>query len=110
MKKESGKPDLIDLTFSMEASGTLWNLIFEGFDQDVVLVSKFRGRDPKAVNALYRFGFMICERYKDCRVEPKESGIEIRKSFPENDFEVVGQWTKLMESVKDEMTSFMPAA
>lgn len=110
MRKEQGRPGLIDLKFSMESSGTLWNVIFEGFDQEVVLVSKFTGREPKAVNALYRFGFLICERYKECRVEPKDSGIEIRKSLPENDFELVGQWTKLMESVREEMTSLMPSA
>ena len=110
MQKEQGRTRLIDLKFSMESSGTLWNVIFEGFDQEVVLVSKFTGREPKAVNALYRFGFLICERYKECRVEPKDSGIEIRKSLPENDFELVGQWTKLMESVREEMTSLMPRA
>ena len=110
MRKEQGRPGLIDLKFSMESSGTLWNVIFEGFDQEVVLVSKFTGREPKAVNALYRFGFLICERYKECRVEPKDSGIEIRKSLPDNDFELVGQWTKLMESVREEMTSLMPRA
>jgi len=110
MRKEQGRLGLIDLKFSMESSGTLWNVIFEGFDQEVVLVSKFTGREPKAVNALYRFGFLICERYKECRVEPKDSGIEIRKSLPENDFELVGQWTKLMESVREEMTSLMPSA
>jgi hypothetical protein len=110
MRKEQGRPGLIDLKFSMESSGTLWNVIFEGFDQEVVLVSKFTGREPKAVNALYRFGFLICERYKECRVEPKDSGIEIRKSLPENDFELVGQWTKLMECVREEMTSLMPSA
>jgi len=110
MQKEQGRTRLIDLKFSMESSGTLWNVIFEGFDQEVVLVSKFTGREPKAVNALYRFGFLICERYKECRVEPKDSGIEIRKSLPENDFELVGQWTNLMESVREEMTSLMPRA
>ena len=109
MPKETEQADLIDLKFSMESSGTLWNLIFEGFDQEVVLVSKFTGHDPKAVNALYRFGFMICERYKDCKVEPKDKGIEIRKSLPENDFEVVDQWTRLMESVRDEMTDLVPS-
>ena len=102
-------PDLIDLKFSMESSGTLWNVIFEGFDQEVVLVSKFTGHDSRSVKALYRFGFLVCERYKYCKVQPKDSGIEIRKSLPENDFELVGEWTRLMESVRDEMTSFVPS-
>lgn len=108
MQKEE-PPDLIDLKFSMESSGTLWNVIFEGFDQEVVLVSKFTGHDSRSVRALYRFGFLVCERYKDCKVQPKESGIEIRKSLPENDFELVDEWTRLMESVRDEITSLVPS-
>ena len=110
MQKETVQSDLIDLSFAMESSASLWNVIFEGFDQEVVLVSKFTGREPGAVSALYRFGFLICERYKDCKVEPKGSGIEIRKSLPENDLGLVGGWTDLMESVREEMTSFMPDA
>lgn len=108
MQNEAKQEELIDLSFSMESSGTLWNVIFEGFDQNVVLVSKFTGHGPKAVNTLYRFGFMIFERYKDCKVEPKDWGIEIRKSLPENDTELVDEWTTLMENVREEMTSLMP--
>jgi len=108
MQNEADQPDLIDLSFAMESSASLWNVIFEGFDQEVVLVSKFTGHDPKAVNTLYRFGFLIYERYKDCKVEPKNSGIEIRKSLPENDLELVNEWTTLMENVREEMTSLMP--
>lgn len=109
MQKEAEQPDLIDLKFSMESSGTLWNIIFEGFDQEVILISKFTAREPAAVSTLYRFGFLICERYTNCKVEPKDSGIEIRKSLPENNFELVDEWTRLMESVREEMASFMPA-
>jgi hypothetical protein len=108
MQKETVQPELINLSFSMESSGTLWNVIFEGFDQEVVLVSKFTGKEPKAVNTLYRFGFLISERYKDCKVAPKHTGIEIRKSLPENGFELVNEWTTLMENVREEMTSLMP--
>jgi len=108
MQKETGRSELIDLSFAMESSASLWNVIFEGFDQEVVLVSKFTGHEPGAVNTLYRFGFLICERYKDCKVEPKKSGIEIRKSLPENDVVLVGEWTDLMKSVREEMTKCIP--
>lgn len=107
MQNES-QPGLIDLSFAMESSASLWNIIFEGFDQEVVLVCKFTSSEPEAINKLYRFGFLICERYKDCKVEPKDSGIEIRKSLPENDFALVSEWTNLMESVREEMIKFMP--
>ena len=110
MQKEVNQSDLIDLSFAMESSASLWNVIFEGFDQEVVLVSKFTGNEPIAVNTLYRFGYLICERYKKCQVEPKEAGIEIRKALPENDLELLSGWTHLMESVRDEMTKCMPDA
>ena len=110
MQEQSTQSDLIDLSFAMESSASLWNIIFEGFDQEVVLVSKFTSREPGAINKLYRFGFLICERYKECKVEPKDSGIEIRKLLPENDFSLVSEWTDLMESVRCEMEKFMPAS
>ena len=109
MQKVTNHNELIDLSFAMESSASLWNVIFEGFDQEVVLISKFTGKGPGAVNTLYRFGSLICERYKNCKVEPKKSGIEIRKSLPENDVTLVNEWTDLMESVRVEMTKCMPS-
>ncbi len=108
MQKITDQAELIDLSFAMESSASLWNLIFEGFDQEVVLVSKFTARDPEAVHTLYRFGHLISQRYKDCKVEPRKSGIQISKSLPENDVALVGEWTDLMESVCEEMNKCMP--
>ena len=108
MEKEISQSDSIDLSFGMESSASLWNLIFEGFDQEVVLVSKFVGKDPAAVNKLYKFGSIICKRYKDCKVEVKDGGIVIKKSLPDNDLSVVNQWTELMESMRREMATINP--
>lgn len=108
MEKEISCADSIDLTFAMEAPSSLWNMIFEGFDQEVVLVSKFVGNDPGAVDRLYKFGAILSRNYKDCRVEAKESGIVIKKRLPENDLSLVQQWTELMESMKREMTEIAP--
>lgn len=109
MQKITDQSELIDLSFAMESSASLWNVIFEGFDQEVVLVSKFTAKEPGVVNTLYRFGFLVGERYKNCKVEPKNSGIEIRKSLAENDVTLVGEWTDLMESVREEMNKCMPS-
>ncbi len=106
MEKDVSQSDSIDLSFAMEASSSLWNLIFEGFDQEVVLVSKFVGNDPGAVSKLYKFAEILSKRYKDCRVEVKESGIVIRKLLPENDFSLVHQWTELMQNMREEMSGF----
>lgn len=108
MEKDISQSDSIDLSFAMEASSSLWNLIFEGFDQEVVLVSKFVGNDPAAVNRLYKFADILSKRYKDCRVEVKEKGIVIRKLLPENDLSLVHQWTELMQSMRREMCEFSP--
>ena len=37
--------DEISLNFSIESSSGLWNKIFEGFDQDTVLTSRFSSID-----------------------------------------------------------------
>ena len=108
MQKITDQYELIDLSFAMESSASLWNVIFEGFDQEVVLVSKFTGREQAVVKTLYRFGILISERYKNCKVEPRNSGIQISKSLPKNDAALVSEWTDLMESVREEMTKCMP--
>lgn len=96
-------PEKITLSFGMESGASLWNLVFEGFDQEVVLVSRFSGVDGDTVKALYRFGAMINETNKDCRVKPTRSGIEIRKTLSENDASLISEWTCLMENVRDEI-------
>ena len=108
MDKSLSEPRSIDLSFAMESSSSLWNLIFEGFDQEVVLVSRFVGNDPDAIGRLYRFGDILSKRYKDCSVEVKESGIEIKKLLPENDLSVVHQWIELMRSMRREMSEISP--
>lgn len=108
MEKGICSEESINLSFAMEASSSLWNLIFEGFDQEVVLVSKFVGNNPESVDRLYKFGGILSRNYKDCRVEAKESGIVIKKRLPENDISLVHKWIDLMESMKKEMTEFSP--
>jgi len=106
MEKVISQSESIDLSFAMEASSSLWNLIFEGFDQEVVLVSKFMGNDLEAVSKLYKFADILSKRYKDCRVEAKDRGIVIRKLLPENDLSLVHQWTELMQSMRREISEF----
>lgn len=106
MGEAAGSTDAIDLSFAMESSVGLWNIIFEGFDQEVVLVSRFAGKDRDTVNTLYRFGAILAERYKDCKVELKSTGIVIRKPLPENNFPRVYEWTQLMRSVCDEISKY----
>ena len=102
--KENGNPaDLIGLSFGMESSASLWNIIFEGFDQEVVLVSRFTGKNNGAVTALYKLAVILDNKQKHCQVGATHSGIEIKKSLPKNDFSVIGEWTCLMENIRDEM-------
>ncbi len=110
MQKDKGREDLIGLSFGMESSASLWNIIFEGFDQEVVLVSKFVGRDRSAVSTLYKFGTILGNKYKDCRVAATTSGIEIKKSLPKNDLSLISEWTALMENIREEMTKFLPGS
>ncbi len=101
---------LIVLSFGMESSATLWNVIFEGFDQEVVLVSRFAGDDTRVVNTLYEFGDIIGKNYKDCKVRTTHTGIEISKPLPGNDVSLVNEWTGLMESIREEIAKFIPGA
>jgi len=110
MPFENDGHGLIALSFGMESSASLWNVIFEGFDQEVVLVSRFAGTDGRVVSALYEFGDIIGKNYKDCKVRATRNGIEIRKPLPGNDVSLVNEWTGLMESIKEEIAKFVPGA
>jgi hypothetical protein len=98
--------NLIKLSFGLESSASLWNIVFEGFDQDVILISKFEGKDLKSRDLLDRFA-RILKKYPGCIVEPIESGLSIKKSFPINDISIVGAWSDLMASIREEMLSLM---
>ena len=95
----------INLTFALESSSGLWNKIFEGFDQDTVLTSRFEGNSHKSINMLYRLGSILRKRYSKCVIEPREYGIIIKRSIDENDEHGVNEWMRLMESIKDEIIS-----
>ena len=108
MGNETKESDRITLSFGMESGASLWSLVFEGFDQEIVLVSRFSGADGGTVKALYSFGAKINESYKDCRVKPTRTGIEIRKTLPENDASVISEWMGLMKNVRDEILILIP--
>ncbi|MEW6145218.1 MAG: hypothetical protein AB1598_09395 [Thermodesulfobacteriota bacterium] len=104
MRRDADRPELIALSFGMESSASLWNVVFEGFDQEVVLVSRFAGKDDSVVGTLYEFGDIIGRNYRECKVRATRTGIEIKKPFPRNDVSLVNEWTGLMESIREEMT------
>ena len=95
--------EIVNLTFAMESSSGLWNRIFEGFDQDMVLTSRFEGDSHKTINTLYKFGSLLRDKYKNCSVEPREYGIVIKRQIDEKDTEKVNEWIELMKSVREEV-------
>lgn len=104
MSKEEGrKKQIINLSFSLESNASLWNIVFKGFDEEVVLLSRFEAEEPQAVDILKRFGAMVVERYRDCTVESLDSGIVIKKRLPTNDLSIIRSWTELMHGIQEEM-------
>ncbi len=97
-------PHNIGLRFVLESGSSLWNVIFEGFDQEVVLVSRFESKEPEVINTLYRFAIIIKKRYSYCTVELKSNGIEIKKAIADNDITLVREWTKLMHKIREEIS------
>jgi len=97
--------DEINLNFAIESSSGLWNKIFEGFDQDSVLTSRFEGNSQKSINLLYRFGSLLSKKHSDCTIEPRNYGIIIKRNINEDNEEVINDWISLMENLKKEMIS-----
>ena len=95
----------INLNFSLESSSGLWNKIFEGFDQDTVLTSRFEGNSQKSINFLYRFGSLLRKKHSDCIIEPRNYGIVIKRIVNEDNEDEVDDWIKLMEKLRNEMIS-----
>lgn len=93
----------ISLSFGLESNSTLWNIVFEGFDQEMVLISRFEGKDPISIEILYRFGEIIKRDYPDCQVEPIDTGLSIKKYFPFNDISFIREWSELMGKVREEI-------
>ena len=81
----------------------MWNRIFEGFSSEMVLVSRFEGKDRKALEILYRFGSMVVERYAKCAVEPRVYGIVIKKDVSDETEETVNEWMDLMRTLRREI-------
>jgi len=105
--KQLKQSDFINLSFSLESQASLWNIVFEGFDQEVVLISRFEGKYLEAIRILYKFGAIIEKNYKDCQVEPTGSGLLIKKKLPTNDLSLIREWTELMHNIREEMTSLV---
>ena len=101
--------NFVNLSFGLESNSTLWNIVFEGFDQEVILVSKFEGRELESIKMLRRFGDILRQKYKDCQVEFTGSGLVIKKKFPKNDLSLIRKWSELMYDVREEMSSLMTA-
>ena len=100
MKK---KKDRIDLRFALIGPGTMWNLLYEGMNQDVNLRSIFKGKDEESIEALIKFG-EILKKKNDYDINIKEDGIEINNMININDFE---KWTNLMNKLKEEIVKMI---
>lgn len=99
--------NLVKLSFGLESSASLWNIVFEGFDQDVILIARFEGKDLKSKDILNRFGYILNKRYPDCVIDPSGSGLSIKKSFPIYDISIIREWSVLMNSIREEIVGLI---
>lgn len=107
MGQTKKQADFIKLSFALESSSTLWNIVFEGFDQEIVLVSRFEGKELEAIKVLIRFGTILRRKHEDCQVEFTSSGLMIKKNFPKNDIALIREWSELMYDVREEMSGLI---
>lgn len=104
MEREIGdNSKLVRLSFGLESSASLWNIVFEGFDQDVILIARFEGKDLKSKHLLNRFGYILNKKYPDCVIDPTGSGLSIKKSFPTYDISIIREWSVLMNNIREEI-------
>lgn len=94
----------INLTFGLESSSGHWSKIFEGFDQETILTTRFEGNSTQSINLLYKFGSIIYKHRRNFSVEPHNYGIIIRKHVNETDKVFIDEWMNLMKELKDEIS------
>ncbi|NIP37693.1 MAG: hypothetical protein GWO07_01265 [Candidatus Dadabacteria bacterium] len=97
--------DPVKVSFSIESRSTLWNIIFEGFDQEVILVTNFYGDCANTVGILHSFAGLIDNKFKDCYIRTTETGLAIEKYMPTNDQTQINDWENLMLSLRDNIKS-----
>ncbi len=97
----SSVDDSVKVSFSIESRGTLWNIIFEGFDQEVILVTNFYGENAAAIGILHNFAGLIDKKFKDCYIRTTEKGLVIEKYMSTNDSDQINKWENLMFSLRD---------
>lgn len=96
----------IEIKFGLTAPGSMWNLLYEGMEQNINLRTTFKGKDEESIEVLIRFG-EILKKKKDYNINITNSVIEINKELPINDFKSGEKWTDLMGKLKDEITKMI---
>ena len=96
----------IELRFGLTAPGSMWNLLYEGMEQNINLRTTFKGKDEESIEALIKFG-EILKKKKNYDIKIINNGIEINKERPINDFKSGEKWTELMTKLKDEITKII---
>ena len=96
----------IELRFGLTAPGSMWNLLYEGMEQNINLRTTFKGKDEESIDALIKFG-EILKKKKNYDINITENGIEINKELPINDFKSGEKWTDLMTKLKEEITKII---
>lgn len=91
------------LTFGVESNSGHWSKIFEGFDQESILTTRFKGKSPKSVELLYKFGSIVYKYKKNFTVEPHSYGIVIKTTIDEKDKVSVSKWMDLMKTINNEI-------
>ncbi|MGI9534625.1 MAG: hypothetical protein ACR2NW_06720 [Thermodesulfobacteriota bacterium] len=95
----------VNLTFAIESSTGLWNKIFEGFDQDTVLTSRFEGDSQRTIEVLYKLGSMVKSKFTNCSIETRDYGIIIKRTIDDKNQDQVNEWMDLMKSIKSEIVN-----
>ena len=91
----------IELRFGLTAPGSMWNLLYEGMEQNINLRTTFKGKDEESIEALIKFGEILKKKKNyDINITTMLDG---NKELPINDFKSGEKWTDLMTKLKDEI-------
>ena len=104
LEQKTSSTGSVLVKFDVDASSGLWNVIFEGFDEELDLISEFTGSSLDAVRVLHSFGRILSKKEQNFLIRKRENGISITKTLSLANQESLIEWTSLMYTLGEQVS------
>jgi len=104
LEQKTSSTGTVLVKFDVDTRSGLWNVIFEGFDEELDLISEFTGSSLDAVRVLHSFGRILSKKEQNFLIRKRENGISITKTLSLANQESLLEWTSLMYTIGEQVS------